>query len=166
MSDKFESDIKNYLASKNKPVVQFKVSNVLDEPTSNRRTERRLTSEWINKQIRTGGFIVGEYWIKKSPNNKVYTATHLGALSSDDLIELISDILQCESPHIATAIHKTQRKTKELEEQLTNVSKELDNKNKIILDKCEKCLEDKEICRKRTCPLWIISPRASWRSKT
>ena len=59
MSDKFESDIKNYLASKNKPVVQFKVSNVLDEPTSNRRTERRLTSEWINKQIRTGGFIVG-----------------------------------------------------------------------------------------------------------
>ena len=41
MSDKFESDIKKYLAAKNKPVVQFKVSNVLDEPTSNRRTDRK-----------------------------------------------------------------------------------------------------------------------------
>lgn len=167
MSESVRSDIEKFLETKKgKAVVQFKTGNLFKEPALCTIVERRRVTSWIKKQISNGGFVVNDYWIRKTPDSQqVYTALLVESLSCEDLLAFVCETLQCETHTIAHALQTTHNQMLKLEGTIKELITELKTTDLMIAGMCKECLPSNETCRKRTCPLWPMSPRGSWRSK-
>lgn len=167
MSDDILADIERFLESKNnKARIQFKTGNLLEEPAKCTIVERRRATAWINEQIGLGGFVVSDYWIRGTPcRNTVYTASLVGALSLEELELLELEKIQRTERLKTQPLRTTKKKLPHNERTARKLAYTLRTTKEMISDICAKCNQTEELCKKDTCPLWPMSPVASWRRK-